>query len=414
MAFHDRSDQMEADTLPLKCEAYELVDPNIPIDIQRAFSLCSLQSVNCEPPQAQFYQPHNFQDVQHLLQTDNQNGQPIDALTVHPSHFPPPTTRIQLSDLELAPTWTNQEAYPHFVNNHNGPDTNLAGMPFYPYTPDFVSSPFSTYQYYDESDSRSAWSTTPEFSYCHPTVPVEDEETFDDKPYAMLIYEALKQAPGHRMMLRDIYDWFRHNTTKPQESGSNGWQNSIRHNLSMNKAFENDRDTTRANSRKANSVWVLTEDAVKNGVQSTTRYRKTGGGKRMGQRAPAIQRQRSGAKGGRAASRAARQRRQENPFVTSTPLTASPATPYSDISDYQSFDYNELRPTVRSWSMTTVDDQQPLPDDPMQHLSFSPQRSMDFSLQRTSYCDESLRLQSILMRPNLEQSVNELGLFQAD
>ncbi len=64
--------------------------------------------------------------------------------------------------------------------------------------------------------------------------------------------------------------------------------------------------------------------------------------------------------------------------------------------------------------MTPIDDQQPLPDEPMQHSSFSPQTSMDFDLQRTSYCDESLRLQSILLRPNLEQSVNELGLFQAD
>jgi hypothetical protein len=55
------------------------------------------------------------------------------------------------------------------------------------------------------------------------------------KPYAQLIQECLLQAPGHRMMLRDIYDWFEANTTKPLESGGTGWQNSIRHNLSMNK-----------------------------------------------------------------------------------------------------------------------------------------------------------------------------------
>lgn len=62
-----------------------------------------------------------------------------------------------------------------------------------------------------------------------------DEETSGDKPYARLIHEALMQAPGHRMMLREIYDWFVQNTTKPSESGTNGWQNSIRHNLSMNQ-----------------------------------------------------------------------------------------------------------------------------------------------------------------------------------
>lgn len=63
----------------------------------------------------------------------------------------------------------------------------------------------------------------------------EGEEITSGKPYAQLIQECLLQAPGHRMMLRDIYDWFEINTTKPRESGGNGWQNSIRHNLSMNK-----------------------------------------------------------------------------------------------------------------------------------------------------------------------------------
>lgn len=65
----------------------------------------------------------------------------------------------------------------------------------------------------------------------------EDDGPFD-KPYAQLIYAALMQAPGHRMLLRDIYEWFIQNTKKPRESGTNGWQNSIRHNLSMNQACE--------------------------------------------------------------------------------------------------------------------------------------------------------------------------------
>ena len=63
----------------------------------------------------------------------------------------------------------------------------------------------------------------------------EEEETMCDKPYARLIYDALMQAPGHRMMLKEIYEWFQRHTTKPAESGTNGWQNSIRHNLSMNQ-----------------------------------------------------------------------------------------------------------------------------------------------------------------------------------
>jgi hypothetical protein len=64
---------------------------------------------------------------------------------------------------------------------------------------------------------------------------LEEDDAGSDKPYARLIWEALMQAPGHRMMLREIYAWFLHNTNKARDSGSNGWQNSIRHNLSMNQ-----------------------------------------------------------------------------------------------------------------------------------------------------------------------------------
>lgn len=155
----------------------------------------------------------------------------------------------------------------------------------------------------------------------------EDDFPFD-KPYAQLIYDALMQAPGHRMLLRDIYEWFVENTKKPRESGTNGWQNSIRHNLSMNqvsrfpstgrerancgKAFENDKNDPAASrgARKANSMWVLTEHAIKNGVQSTTRYRKNNSSKKGAiNKVPALKRQRSGARGGRATRRAARSKR---------------------------------------------------------------------------------------------------------
>lgn len=70
----------------------------------------------------------------------------------------------------------------------------------------------------------------------------DDEESLGDastKPalsYACLIAEAIKSVPDHRLTLNGIYTYltdkypyFRH--TK------NGWQNSVRHNLSLNKAF---------------------------------------------------------------------------------------------------------------------------------------------------------------------------------
>lgn len=61
-----------------------------------------------------------------------------------------------------------------------------------------------------------------------------DEDANGDPPYSLLIYQALTSAPGMKLPLQGIYSWFEKNTTKGKDQNSKGWQNSIRHNLSMN------------------------------------------------------------------------------------------------------------------------------------------------------------------------------------
>lgn len=56
----------------------------------------------------------------------------------------------------------------------------------------------------------------------------------DGPSYAKLIYRAFLSTPRHAMTLQEIYQWFRDNTDKGK-SESKGWQNSVRHNLSMNR-----------------------------------------------------------------------------------------------------------------------------------------------------------------------------------
>ncbi|KAL2169442.1 hypothetical protein VTG60DRAFT_6071 [Thermothelomyces hinnuleus] len=90
-------------------------------------------------------------------------------------------------------------------------------------------------------------------------------EAKNEEPYAQLIYRAFLSTPRRAMTLQEMYQWFRENTDKGKRD-HNGWQSSIRHNLSANNAF-----TKRETKRSAE--WYLEPWAL-NGVQSTSRYLK--------------------------------------------------------------------------------------------------------------------------------------------
>ena len=68
----------------------------------------------------------------------------------------------------------------------------------------------------------------------------DGESKDSNPPYAKLIYQALMDAPEHKLVLRDIYAWIAQNTDKAKNPVNKGRQNRIRHNLSMNgvKFFE--------------------------------------------------------------------------------------------------------------------------------------------------------------------------------
>ncbi|QKX60817.1 uncharacterized protein TRUGW13939_07963 [Talaromyces rugulosus] len=66
--------------------------------------------------------------------------------------------------------------------------------------------------------------------------PVEDDGSKPPCSYATLIGMAILRAPGRKLTLAQIYKWIS-DTFAFYRSGDSGWQNSIRHNLSLNKAF---------------------------------------------------------------------------------------------------------------------------------------------------------------------------------
>ncbi|ETI20022.1 hypothetical protein G647_09037 [Cladophialophora carrionii CBS 160.54] len=399
---------------------YASYDNPVDLELSNIMTRASFshQTLHTLPPsvsQLQAYHAQQHQpDIHPLLKLETQGDVSFELLHHSQSHIMPCNTQLQLSDFDLGSNWAPSVcAYPQLINDgvEHTPDTS--GLPLFPYSTYPASLPQPAGQYFVEGNIQCPWSSSPEYVNCAPSASVEHEEdASDDKPYARLIYEALMQAPGHRMMLREIYEWFRHNTTKPQESGSNGWQNSIRHNLSMNKAFENDRDSARGSSRKATSVWILTKDAIDNGVQSTTRYRKTGAGKRpLGGRMPAIQRQRAGARGGRAARNSAKRRHQDLSALTDPASTASPSTTsYSDYGDYPSFDYHELQPAVRSWPMTPVEDNLAADENNLFN-SLSPLSKLDLKSQNLAYGEENMHVQNALLQSMRAQHVGDLVRF---
>lgn len=218
-----------------------------------------------------------------------------------------PTT----SHLTQPPPWTDFTVANAFEETRARPRYNPPQDYAYDAAPSFGPSLYAT-----SSDLRTP--TQPKlhgtFRGTEYSAPLDSESETEGKqgepPYAKLIYRALMDAPEHQMVLKDIYEWIAQNTDKARDPAFKGWQNSVRHNLSMNGAFRKVPHVDPSNKAKKGFIWVLEPSAVGAGIESTTRYRQKTVGKKtdnLDQADP--KRQRSGRKGGRAARKTAKLRR---------------------------------------------------------------------------------------------------------
>ncbi|TGJ81267.1 hypothetical protein E0Z10_g7490 [Xylaria hypoxylon] len=174
----------------------------------------------------------------------------------------------------------------------------------------------------------------------------EEEEQKASEPYARLIYKAfMSRKPNYSMSLQEIYQWFRDHTEKATSNGK-GWQNSIRHNLSMNAAFSKAEskpsdiyEPAICKDTKKSTEWVLEDWAVTSGVQSTTRYRKGNPARRRGSSTRTSTRRRGGVNNNK--NKSIRTRRPVPNHAASTALLSRYIGAASGPSTYsQPLDYN--------------------------------------------------------------------------
>ena len=92
-------------------------------------------------------------------------------------------------------------------------------------------------QEHKSKKSRVGDSSAPELPEPENMPSLEDDGRKPPYSYAVLIGMAILRAPDRRLTLAQIYRWISDTFSHYKKKAEPGWQNSIRHNLSLNKAF---------------------------------------------------------------------------------------------------------------------------------------------------------------------------------
>lgn len=171
----------------------------------------------------------------------------------------PPKIDKRMMDLCLSRYKVNMSKQRRVSNPINGNGFSNNPYTYFPQQHTLVPQTNKTYQMFDKPMNHSPSQLSASSLQSNLDQDLSREESKDIKPpysYATMITQAILSNENGVMSLSEIYDWIASHYAYYKYSKT-GWQNSIRHNLSLNKAFE--KVPRRPNEPGKGMKWQISE-----------------------------------------------------------------------------------------------------------------------------------------------------------